>query len=632
MQSHVRTVLALFENKRQYMVPLFQRQYVWSLEKQWTPLWEDIERKVADRLRWEELGGGKGSHSNSMLLPTPGEHFLGAIVLDQHPISGDQVLAHVIIDGQQRLTTAQVILAALRDVAEKNGVEKYSSELASYLTNSGIMADAATERYKVWPSRYDQLPFKAIIDGGAAEAGGATPRLIQAYRFFHQKLTDLVSREVVSERVATQPGIPERVAAVFEVFRKDLKIVSIELEGQDDPQVIFETLNARGEALLPSDLLRNYLFWRASRNDESLEALYDTYWQHFDTDFWKKEEKQGRLRRPRVDLFFYNLLQVKTGREVNVARLYWEYREWSQTTARYQTAGEELAEIGRYSPHVQTLLSPANDTPIGRFAQVLQTFDVKTIFPLVLKLLADGRLEPPKLESILVDLESYLVRRQICGLTAANYNRVFVNWVEKMNKDGSSLSPEGLRSMMLAETADSSVWPDDARLLQSWMDDALYPRLNSNGRMEYILRRLELDLRTKMHEDVTINSKLTVEHVLPQAWIEHWRLPDGQKGLTRDERVQTPSPESDRRDRVLQTLGNLTLLTLPANLDSRHFAFTDKVPKMYENSLLMTNRYFKKRLDEGKGWDENAIDERGRKLFKQAVRIWPHPGDGGGVK
>ena len=625
MQSHVRTVLALFEGKRRYMVPLFQRQYVWQLEKQWKPLWEDIERKVADRLRWEELGGGKGLHANSMLLPTPGEHFLGAIVLDQHPTSGDQVQAHLVIDGQQRLATAQVVLAALRDIAEKNGVEKYSSELASYLTNSGIMADPTMEKYKVWPSRYDQLPFKAIIDGAAAEAPGATPRLIQAYRFFHQKLADLVSREVVSDRVAKQPGIHERVAAVFEIFRKDLKIVTIELEGQDDPQVIFETLNARGEPLLPSDLLRNYLFWRASRNNESLEALYDTYWQHFDTDFWKKEEKQGRWRRPRVDLFFYNLLQVKTGREVNVARLYWEYREWSQSTARYQTAGEELAEIDRYSPHVQTLLSPANDTPIGRFAQVLQTFDVKTIFPLVLKLLADGRLEPPKLESILVDLESYLVRRQICGLTAANYNRVFVNWVEKMNKDGSSLSPQGLRSMMLDEKADSSVWPDDARLLQSWMDDALYPRLNSNGRMECILRRLELDLRTKMHEDVTINSKLTVEHVLPQTWIEHWRLSGGQKGSTREERVQAPSPESDRRDRMLQTIGNLTLLTMPANLDNSHLPFDKKVDKMYKNSTLLLNRYFKERADEGKGWDESAIEERGRALFKRAAKIWPYP-------
>ena len=141
MQSHVRTVLALFESKKQYMVPLFQRQYVWSLEKQWGPLWDDIERKVADRLRWEELGGGKDQQTNSMLSPTPGEHFLGAIVLDQHQTFGDQVQAQVIIDGQQRLTTAQVFLAALRDIAEKNGVKKYSSELASYLTNSGIMAD-----------------------------------------------------------------------------------------------------------------------------------------------------------------------------------------------------------------------------------------------------------------------------------------------------------------------------------------------------------------------------------------------------------------------------------------------------------------------------------------------------------
>jgi hypothetical protein len=188
------------------------------------------------------------------------------------------------------------------------------------------------------------------------------------------------------------------------------------------------------------------------------------------------------------------------------------------------------------------------------------------------------------------------------------------------------MSLEGLRELMIAERAESGVWPDDARLRQAWIDDPLYPRLKSNGRMEYILRGIDLDLHTKKVEDVTINSKLTVEHILPQSWIEHWRLRDGHKGVTREKRLETPSPESDLRDRILQTIGNLTLLTLPANLDNTNLPFAQKVKKMYKNSVLLLNKEFQERVDEGKDWDEDAITERGRALFKRAVKLWPHPG------
>ena len=154
MKSDPQPVLELFEVQKRYLVPLFQRQYIWTQDGQWEPLWDDIERKVLDRLRWHELGGGT-SRPDPAIKASPGEHFLGAIVLDQHPVSGREVQARIIIDGQQRLTTCQVFLAALRDVASPRGVDEYADVLGRFLTNSGIMADEAVERYKVWPSRYD---------------------------------------------------------------------------------------------------------------------------------------------------------------------------------------------------------------------------------------------------------------------------------------------------------------------------------------------------------------------------------------------------------------------------------------------------------------------------------------------
>lgn len=633
MKSNVQTLLALFEPKRRYIVPMFQRQYVWSQERQWAPLWDDIERKVIERLRWNErLKTADPEEKAQLKAHPPTEHFLGAIVLDLHPTYGNEVSAKLIIDGQQRLTTIQLFLAALRDVAISHSVAEYPAEIDGYVSNKGIMADRKVERYKVWPSKFDQDSFKEIVDANeSGEDSGAEPgheksptRLAMAYSFFSRKLDDFLGREVLSDRLQTQPDTYGRVKTIFEAFDIDIQIVSIELEGQDDPQIIFETLNARGQPLLPSDLLRNYLFWRASREHaKDVEHLYDSYWSHFDSDFWKKEERQGRLTRPRVDLFFYNLLQLKTGDEVNAPRLYHEYKVWSENEAGYKDVRYELKDIHRYSLELEKVFRPDPNTSIGRFAQMLQILDVGTINSLLLGVLADGKLSEVEFDIILVDLESYLVRRAICGMTAQGYNRLFVSWIARLRKG--SVSHKRLQDIMLSEEAESTVWPDDPRFHGSWVNEPLYRRLYSRGRMEYILRRIEMSLHTRKHEKVTIGPGLTIEHVLPQEWIRHWRLPGGRRGVPADKRITRPSPASDARDRALHTIGNLTLLTGPLNSTNRNREFEYKVRKIKEYSLLAMNNYFRKRMDKGLGWDEAAIEERGLSLFEIASKIWPYP-------
>src|SRR5947209_5209145 len=123
MKPYTRSIFDLFDGKRRYEVPLFQRQYVWNLEDHWEPLWEDIERKFVQRLN--------GS------LSTP--HFLGAMVLDQRRVYGNAVPVQLVIDGQQRLTTFQIFLSAFRDVCAAEGQQAYAEECARYLQNTGIM-------------------------------------------------------------------------------------------------------------------------------------------------------------------------------------------------------------------------------------------------------------------------------------------------------------------------------------------------------------------------------------------------------------------------------------------------------------------------------------------------------------
>jgi hypothetical protein len=227
-------------------------------------LWEDIERKFVQR-----LGG---------FPPTP--HFLGAMVLDQRRVFGNAVPVQLIIDGQQRLTTFQIFLSAFRDLCAAEGQQEYAEECARYLQNTGIMENEKVERYKLWPTNLDRKQFSDVID--SASKGELSrrhpvvrrkyqrnpdhrPEMIECYFYFYDQLTAFIKSD------EHQHPLRERVALVHEALRGALQVVTVELEGDDDPQVIFETLNARGEPLLPSDRICHisgfYLLLLSSRRE-----------------------------------------------------------------------------------------------------------------------------------------------------------------------------------------------------------------------------------------------------------------------------------------------------------------------------------------------------------------------------
>ena len=178
MKPFSRTILGLFDGKRRYVIPLFQRQYVWQEERQLKPLWDDIMAKAMGRLENKE----------------PRPHFLGAIVLDQLKTFGDQVPAQIVIDGQQRLTTFQILLAAFRDFAVANGNNKYADDFHDVTENKGTMENRDIERFKVWPTHVDQPQFMTCLSSKSKEEvksqlnksharkiTGIEPHMIRAY-------------------------------------------------------------------------------------------------------------------------------------------------------------------------------------------------------------------------------------------------------------------------------------------------------------------------------------------------------------------------------------------------------------------------------------------------------------------
>jgi hypothetical protein len=635
MKPTTLTVFEVFEKERRYMVPLFQRPYVWSQERQWKPLWLDVLAK-ANNLLDRETGEGQIVRN----------HFLGAVVLNQVKTFGRQVSAMEVIDGQQRLTTLQVLLVALRDFIRSTGNDSFDKTLER-LTENSCRMEEDYEAYKVWPTSSDRAVFQDVSRSGSPEelkrrhplrkkkyARKYLPRpnLAEAYLFFYSAIEQFARSSVpenVYEPSETDGGggdFTKRLDVLVEALTRHLEFVLIELEERDDPQIIFETLNARGEPLLPSDLIRNFVFLEATRQREDVDRLYHTYWKTYDEpepeggSFWKELERQGRFRRPRMDLFVFHYLTMKTERDLSITHLFQEFRDRWNLSPR--VVEEELRDLQRHARVFKALFRQDRESRVGLLSHRLRILDTSTVYPLLLFLLGEGgaELEASERDGMLTDLESYLVRRMVCGLTAKNYNRVFLTLLRNLRKGG-VLNRGALRKQLVAQDGDSVRWPDDAEFEKGWRTTPAYISIGPR-RVAMILEALDLQLETSKQEKMHLRESLTVEHVMPQnPTLGAWPL-----FTNHDWKGETANPEALAlfKDMVVHSFGNLTLLTQPLNSSVSNGPFRRKRPEIARQSKLRLNTYFQQFSDEDL-WTWESIAARSDQLFMVAKQVWPHP-------
>jgi hypothetical protein len=217
-------------------------------------------------------------------------------------------------------------------------------------------------------------------------------------------------------------------------------------------------------------------------------------------------------------------------------------------------------------------------------------------------------------------LESYLLRRAICNLGTKNYNRIFLALAKNLRKDG--FSSERLRQLLLAQTGESVLWPDDAMFHEAWIHKPLYGPLNS-PKLVYLFGRLNQTYMSSKSESLFFSIAPTIEHIMPQEWEPNWLLPDGTKGMDFFELLEASENDSRaaatrKRNARIQTLGNLTILSSGLNSAQSNSAWDTKRGEMAKHSLLPINQY----ILTTPIWDEEAILQRGEDLFARAVKIW----------
>lgn len=600
MKADSLSVRQLFVQDRRYLVPLFQRPYVWEETGQWQPLWEDII-KVAERRR--------DGHAAK-------PHFLGAVVLDQIRTVSSSFDARQVIDGQQRLTTLQILLVALRDLACQLGDSDLERAFERLTRNEDPLNKDPDAVFKVWPTNVDRQHFRAVMTAGSPEAvegicGSPSEgtqsglRIPQAYIFFHR-----TAKEWIEDGGGKEPV--EHLTVLLKTLLESLLVVVIDLDESDNAQVIFESLNARGTPLLPADLVKNFLFHTAELGGKNIERLYETYWKPFDLDrkFWRAEVRQGRLRRPRLDTFFQHYLTLKTKDEVLSDHLYTTFKEYAGPRP---DAASHLESLRDYSLVYRSFFEQEPGSREGLFFERLELMETTTVVPLLLEIFkqAEKQTSRAELRRILVDLESFLVRRMVCQLTTKNYNRLFLDLLSFL-RQRNSFGSEDIRAFLVQQEGESTRWPTDTEFQEAWLTVAAYRAL-VRRRVRMLLEALNLALHSDKTEQVRINKTLTVEHLLPRSWETHWPLSE----------QEDESKARNRRSTLLHTIGNLTLLTHSLNPAVSNGPWPKKRTQILKHSALNLNRP----LEEYEEWDEDAILKRGRALFRVAKKIWPRPTD-----
>jgi uncharacterized protein with ParB-like and HNH nuclease domain len=558
MKAAETNLRSLLEGGKQYSIPLFQRPYTWGRDN-WETLWEDI-LIIYDQ----------SPETN---------HFIGPMVTLALPGQPDGLSPFIVIDGQQRLTTFSIILAALRDHLEAlNGKNNLAKELHDlYLINLFKEGD---NRLKILPTKMDLETYKSIIFRKIISEKNL---LREAYDFFK----DRISEECLEGQVPLDP------IALKRILLQQLTLVHITVDEKDNPYLIFESLNHKGTPLTQADLVRNSFFMRLPR--ERHEEIYNEIWLPVQQRFSKCGEKE--YLEELTNAFWYYLR--KDGQRTTVV-----YNQvYQDIKVRIDRDGVNLEgllqELLRFAEYYRRFRFPEVEAEprLQRWFYRFKRLDFTTSYPFLLNLYDkydQKLLSLDDFEAMLSLVESYFIRRLFVGISTSALNKVFNIMYRQIDID----EPVESLKMTLHGYSGNQIWPEDEQFRESIIYKSIYSS-NRADRVKLILESLEEAL-TKENVDP---KKLTIEHILPQKLSEEWCIALGEK-------------TKEKHEKWVHTLGNLTLTAYNSELNNK--PFLEKLKYLSESNISL-NKYFHN-LDK---WNVEAIEDRGVQLAEIAVKVWP---------
>ncbi|GAA7221371.1 DUF262 and DUF1524 domain-containing protein [Helicobacter pylori] len=546
MKANATTLLEFIEDNQnnQLVIPIYQRLYSWDKE-QCKQLWDDIIKIGGD----DKMDG----------------HFIGSILYVIHdPKHSDNTL--LIIDGQQRLTTITLLLTALRDhlsdEVERKEIEDY------YLINSDKDGD---KKFRLILSESDKDTLLSLIDKDRRKPSDPSLKIVENFKLFEEWIRKNTNQ----------------LETILEGLRK-LTIVWISLGEKDDPQLIFESMNSKGIELTQTDLIRNYIVMETEI--EKQEGFYNKYWRAMEEKF-----KQNKKL---FDRFVRHYLTIKTREVPNINKVYVTLKDYQQKEGiEIEVLLQDLQKYCGY--FCQIKFKKEADEGLNKALSFLVDLEMDVVYPLLLELYSDysdGRLSKQDFIPTIALIESYLVRRAVCGLATNGLNKVFPSFTKHIQKDEYF---ESLKTHF-GYLTNNQRFPNNDEFKNLFITIDFY-KFKKNRYFFERLENFDRKERVPTHE-------YTKEHIMPQKLTEEWERDLGENF-------------QEIHDKYLHTIGNLTLTGYNPEYSNKSFQEKQGMEKGFKDSPLRLNQG----LRDLESFGEEEIKKRANDLADLALKIWTYP-------
>ncbi len=552
-----------FQKKRQYVIPLFQRSYIWKKEN-WEILWKDILNYYTD------------DPSTMDLAP----HFMGAVVsipVKSMPVGVDKDL---IIDGQQRLTTISILLCALRDTDAD-----IADEIQDLLVNRH--QKNTPDFLKILPTQGDRNVYNALIrhESNSSTADDTSHLLCKCYEYFKKQLSS-----------ETEEGGMIDPKIIFSVIQSVLQVVMINLTSTDDPYLIFESLNFKGEKLTQVDLIRNLIlmkFKHSSEDGGEQQKIYKEFWIPL-------EEKLG----DKIEDFFFHYIRMRNATVSNVSRIYSDMKQILSNSSQIE---DSLEDIRTNVEYYTRLLTPSRESnsKIHHEMELLNRMKSFVLYPLLLKINAfrGNDLSEETYCRILHILNSFIIRRAACRWQTNITNTSAIRLLKVFPQKGDITNLDKWLAEVLLGQQKLARWPNDDEFR-----DAIVSGIEQNKNFQVLfLEEIERFLAGK--EIVNLQGPgISLEHIMPQTLSEKWKTDLGDN-------------YEEIHSKYLWNFGNLTLTAYNSELSNAPFSKKKNQEKGYSHSAFKMNL----EIAQQEKWGKEEILARANRLADLAIKIWKYP-------
>ncbi len=488
----------------QFVIPVYQRNYTWSADKEVAQYLGDLESVLY------------GKYKN---------HFMGIIIYLEKPIDFSS-REFSIIDGQQRLTTTFLMLYAIKQLFEKNQEnDKVEQLVGQYLTNP-YHNDKI--KYKLKPLVSDDDVYRCIVENRMDDIHNVDSNVLKNYHYIANYLNGLLLKGFSANDIL--------------MALNKLYVVCVPISEEDNAQKIFESINATGVKLTAADLIRNFLLMDLQSDVQ--EDYYKKYWKKLE-DYVSSDSKK-------LELFFRMFLAIKTYSLVAKNNVYRGFVEWvdiQQITIK--DLFDELLEYARcydllLNENIKNLDKKMRES-VDEFRKVDSDIPLSIVMEFY-SMYRKGKISASVLGELISSINSYMIRRSLCDINSQNISRLFPtvlkNVIEKCDEDCVNIV-KILNQEMVGNNAGTSgsYMPTDKQMMEFLLNANVYKR----PALRIVLDRLELD---KNPAPVDL-SKLSIEHLMPQTPTEEW--------------LEELDTDMETYLENLHRLGNLTLATKPDN-------------------------------------------------------------------